>query len=183
MVAIKGHKLQQFITSQLVSSMFLQTQDEISGVINQSFLQWEQQDQLLASRLLSSMSESILMGMVGCDSAFQIWQTLEKYFVSQTRAKVSQLKDQLKAIKKDNLTLNECLLKIKHIVNLLSLVGHVLSNKDHIEAIFEGLSSEYDSFIVSVTQDQIHFLLKIMSLQSLPLAQETRIEKHHKNLD
>lgn len=150
MVAIKGHKLQQFITSQLVSSMFLQPQDEISGVINQSFLQWEQQDQLLASRLLSSMSESILMGMVGCDSAFQIWQTLEKYFVSQTRAKVSQLKDQLKAIKKDNLTLNECLLKIKHIVNLLSLVGHVLSNKDHIESIFEGLSSEYDSFIVSV---------------------------------
>ena len=88
MVAIKGHKLQQFITSQLVSSMFLQPQDEISGVINQSFLQWEQQDQLLASRLLSSMSESILMVMVGCDSEFQIWQTLEKYFVSQTRAKV-----------------------------------------------------------------------------------------------
>lgn len=58
----------------------------------------------------------------------------------------------MKAIKKDNLTFNKYLflLKIKHVVNILASMGHVLSPKDHVEVIFEGISSEYDNFLVSI---------------------------------
>ncbi|KAK6122009.1 hypothetical protein DH2020_044247 [Rehmannia glutinosa] len=33
---------------------------------------------------------------------------------------------------------------------LFALVGHSLGDKDHIETIFDGLPSEYDSFIISI---------------------------------
>lgn len=58
----------------------------------------------------------------------------------------------MKAIKKDNLTFNKYLflLKIKHVVNILASMGHVLYPKDHVEVIFEGLSSKYDNFLVSI---------------------------------
>ena len=57
--------------------------------MNQDFLDWEQQDQLLVFWLLSSMSEGVLSRRVNCESTFQIWKTLEVYFASQTRAKIS----------------------------------------------------------------------------------------------
>uniref|UniRef100_A0A803NSE1 Retrotransposon Copia-like N-terminal domain-containing protein n=1 Tax=Cannabis sativa TaxID=3483 RepID=A0A803NSE1_CANSA len=47
---------------------------------NPAYLDWEAQDQLLVSWLLSSMTLSLLTRMVGCESASQIWSTLEKYF-------------------------------------------------------------------------------------------------------
>lgn len=43
--------------------------------------------------------------------------------------------------------MNDFLLKIHSLVDHLALVGHELSPKDHINDIFESLSSKYDTFI------------------------------------
>ena len=92
------------------------------------------------SHHLASMSEGILTRLINCDTSGQIWSTLETYFGSQIRAKVSQFRTQLKNVKKEALMMNEFLLKIRGLVDHLALVGHKMSIADHVEVIFEGLT-------------------------------------------
>ena len=46
--------------------------------------------------------------------------------------------------------MNEYLLKICGFVDLLALIGVNLSVKDHIDAITDGLPSEYDTFFLTI---------------------------------
>ena len=128
--------------------------------MNQDFLYWEQQDQLLVSWFLSSTSEGVLLRCVNYDSNFQIWRTLEIYFASQTRVKISQYKTLLQKTKKESLGMNEYLLKIRGFVDLLPLVGVNLSVKDHIDAITDGLYSEYDTFFLTINSQIKDYLVK-----------------------
>ena len=94
MSTIHSHSLQHFVTgSRNPPFKYRSSEDRACGIVNQDFLNWEQQDRLLVSWLLSSMSEGFLSRCVNCDSTFQIWRTLEVYFASQTCAKVSQYKN------------------------------------------------------------------------------------------
>ena len=94
---------------------------------------------------------------------------------------MSQFKPQLRNTRKDSLTMNEYLLKIKGYIDLLGLVGHSMFEKEHIDAIFEGLSTDYDTFILSI-ESRID-IYTIDDIESLLLAQETKIEKKNKELD
>ena len=116
--------------------------------------------------------------MVNFDMASQVWSTLELYFASRVRAKASQYKTQLNNTKKGSLSMNEYLLKIRSLVDMLSLVSHELSAKGHVEAICDGLPEEHETFILTIdiknddyTVEEIEFIL---------LAQEARIKKRHK---
>lgn len=119
--------------------------------------------------------------MVGCETANQIWIKLSQYFASQTRAKVSQLKVLLQNVKKGSMTVNEYRLKIKDFVDRLASVGHPVSASDHIEAIFNGLHEDYNTFVISVSSRSESYMIE--EIESLLLAQESRSEKHSKDLD
>lgn len=60
-------------------------------------------------------------------------------------------------------------------INYLLSIGHILSSKDHIEVILNGLSIEYDTFIVSVTSRTNSYT--IGEIEYLLMAQEHRSEK------
>ena len=77
--------------------------------------------------------------------------------------------------------MNEYLLKIRGFVDLLALVGVNLSVKDHIDAIIDGLPSEYDTFFLTINSRTEDY--SVEEIESLLLAQEARIEKHSKRLD
>ncbi|RVW36051.1 hypothetical protein CK203_117294 [Vitis vinifera] len=83
--------------------------------------------------------------------------------------------------KKDDLSVNDYLLKIKSLIAQLASVGYVVTTKDHIDAIFDGLSFEYDTFVVTVNSR--NDLYTVAEIESLLLAQENRMEKHSKELD
>uniref|UniRef100_A0A803PY14 Uncharacterized protein n=1 Tax=Cannabis sativa TaxID=3483 RepID=A0A803PY14_CANSA len=55
----------------------------------------------------------------------------------------------LQNLKKGIPSLNDYLLKLKQNFDLLASVGETLSNRDHVAAIFKGLPSEYDTFVIS----------------------------------
>lgn len=112
--------------------------------------------------------------MVGCEFAHQIWKKLEVFFTSQTRAKINQLKLQLKNVKKTG-TVNEYMLSVKKIVDMLATVGSPIDTKEQIAAIFNGLPQEYDSFITSVMSRSEPY--SIEEMEALLMAQEERIEK------
>lgn len=87
----------------------------------------------------------------------------------------------LQGIKKGSLTVNEYLLKIKNIVDRLASVSHIVSSSYHIDAIFNGLSEEYDTFIISVNSRTEDYTVE--ETEALLLAQKGRIEKHSKELN
>lgn len=60
-------------------------------------------------------------------------------------------------------------------------MGHKLSDVDHVEAIFNGLPEEYDTFVISVDSKPESYSAE--EIESLLLAQEARIEKHSKDHD
>ncbi|PON31190.1 hypothetical protein PanWU01x14_371770 [Parasponia andersonii] len=96
------------------------------------------------------MGESLLTHMVGCYIFAQVWQTLELYFASQTKVKISQFKTQLQNLTKGDLSLNIYLSKVKALVDQLASLGHILTTTHHIDAIFEGLLSECDTFVLTI---------------------------------
>ena len=64
---------------------------------------------------------------------------------------------------------------IKTIVDSLLAVGQIVSVQEQIDAILEGLPSEYESLVTAISSkiDQFEF----EEIQSLLLAQEQRLEK------
>ncbi|RVW56384.1 Retrovirus-related Pol polyprotein from transposon RE1 [Vitis vinifera] len=122
------------------SLKFLTLRDGEVENVNIEFLDWEQQDQLLLSWLISSMSEGILASMVNCENFAQI----------------------------------------RGCIDLLGLVGHSISEKEHIDAIFEGLSTDNDTFILSI--ESLIDPYTVDDIESLLLAQEARIKKKNKEL-
>lgn len=119
--------------------------------------------------------------MVGCKIAAQIWTSLNHFFTTQTRTKVSQFRLMLQGTKKGSSSINEHLLKIKNITDPLASVGHPVSSSDHIDAILNGLPEEYDTFVISINSRSESYVVE--EIESLFLAQEERIEKHTKELD
>ena len=53
-------------------------------------------------------------------------------------------------MKKGSSSLFDYLLQIKKLANALSSVGSPITVTEHIEAIFQGLDEDYDSFITSM---------------------------------
>lgn len=78
------------------------------------------------------MSEGMLTRVVGFEYASEIWEKIWVHFASQTRAKVKQLKTQLRTTKKGVLKMNDYLLKIKGVVDSLAAVGNPVPMNDYI---------------------------------------------------
>ncbi|RVW65795.1 Retrovirus-related Pol polyprotein from transposon RE1 [Vitis vinifera] len=70
--------------------------------------------------------------------------------------------------------------QIRGCIDLLGLVGHSISEKEHIDAIFEGLSTYNDTFILSI--ESLIDPYTVDDIESLLLAQEARIKKKNKEL-
>lgn len=63
----------------------------------------------------------------------------------------------------------------------LASVGHIVSSSDHIDTIFNGLTEDYDIFVISVNSKTENYTVE--QIESLLLAEEGRIKKHFKGLD
>lgn len=91
------------------------------------------------------------------------------------RAKVRQLRCELKSTKKGTKNISEYLLKIKNIVDSLTAIGDPISNQDHLDAVLEGLPEEYNPFVM-----MIYSRLdtpSISEVEGLLLVQEVQFEK------
>uniref|UniRef100_A0A803NRU8 Integrase catalytic domain-containing protein n=1 Tax=Cannabis sativa TaxID=3483 RepID=A0A803NRU8_CANSA len=116
----------------------------------------------------------------GIEHEKSIWRSLEKHYTSCVSSKVLEFKTKLQNLKKGSMSLDEYLLKVKQHVDLLASVGETLTARDHIAAIFKGLPSEYDTFIISSNTRIEEYLTEIEA----PLQpRESRIEKSDKDIE
>ncbi|GKV27133.1 hypothetical protein SLEP1_g36338 [Rubroshorea leprosula] len=61
-------------------------------VLNPEYEVWLNNDGLLTSWLLGTMNEEALSLVVGCESAFQIWKSLEDHYLASTKEQEMHLK-------------------------------------------------------------------------------------------
>ena len=120
------------------------------------------------------MSKSFTTQMVGCKFSHQIWKRLEEYFASQTKAKVRQLKSQLRSTKKIG-SLNAYLLEIKKIMDNLASIGALVNEEDHVDAILDGLLEDYFALVTVITSKTEPCF--VSQVEALLMAHEERLEK------
>jgi hypothetical protein len=65
--------------------------DGVSLQVSQLFLRWKQQDQLILSALLFSLSMEVLHLVVDCPTSCSVWHTLEQALVSTSNSRIMQL--------------------------------------------------------------------------------------------
>ncbi|KAK6119364.1 hypothetical protein DH2020_046895 [Rehmannia glutinosa] len=152
LTAIVGYGLEGFISSQNTPPARLITSENTSQTsLNPDFVTWLRQDQLLASWLLSSLTENLLILMVGKNSSREIWETLEANFSGQSKARLMHHKLQLQTLRKGNLSMREFLSKVKSCCDALGTAGEPVSEQNHILYILGGLGSDYNPVVVAVT--------------------------------
>ncbi|CAA0837847.1 Unknown protein, partial [Striga hermonthica] len=139
--------------------------------VNPEYVSWVRQDQLLASWLLSSLSENLLVMMVGKNTSKEIWQAVESNYSGQSKARLMQFKLQLQTLKKGNLPMREFLSQVKACCDALGTACEPLSEQNHILHILGGLGQEYNAVVVVVTTrieaytlNEVHSML--LSLES-----------------
>ena len=89
LAAIWGFGLKGFIYGNSICSFEMTS--SVNGTpqsMNPEYVTWQTQDQLLVYWFLSSMSESILPQMVGCNTTNDICRTLNKVFAIRFKAKI-----------------------------------------------------------------------------------------------
>lgn len=135
---------------------------------------------MLFTWLLSSLSDSILPRVVGCKHAWQVWEKIQNHFYTTMKAKVRQLRFELKITKKGSRSINEYLLRIKAIVDQLIAAGDTLSDQEHIDVVLDGLPEEYNSFVMMIYARSDS--PSISDIESLLLLQEAQFDKFKQEL-
>jgi len=112
---------------------------------------WVQQDLMILSTIISTLSDSLISQVVGLPTSQAVWDTLTWMFSSQSQAQIMQIHYQLSTIKKGNLSVTDYFQKVKQLVDTLAAFHQPLQDCETVSYLFGGLSSEYDSLVTSVT--------------------------------
>ncbi|PNX95245.1 retrovirus-related Pol polyprotein from transposon TNT 1-94 [Trifolium pratense] len=140
---IKGHRLHMFLTDSAIGHN--------AGSNNDGF---NEKDQILLSWILSTLSESILKRVIGCNNSKQLWETLHNFFKNRARAKARQYASELNNImKKETESISEYLLRIKVLIDSLDFAGRSVNLQEHANVILGGLPKEYDAAVALINSE------------------------------
>ena len=176
---LRAHQLEKYVVNPVVPLKYLSEEDRAAGTINPEFTNWDRQDALIMSWLLSTLSDSILSRVVTCCHSFQVWNAICSHFHGLTRARTMQLRLELRTIKKGNKSCSEYLQRILQLCDTLTATGDAISNCEQTDAILGGLPPEYEALISTITA----FLTRdadvsVLDIETMILAHEARLEQH-----
>jgi hypothetical protein len=124
--------------------------DGTSLQVNQLFLHWKQQDQLIVSALLSSLSMEVLHLIVGCQTSCSAWRTLEQALASTSNSRIMQLHGSLQDLRQGDESVTQFMQKVKALFDELAVVGRPVSLKDFNLYVFRGLRGEFKDLVTSL---------------------------------
>ncbi|PPS01788.1 hypothetical protein GOBAR_AA18882 [Gossypium barbadense] len=171
LLALKAHKLQGFLDSQQTPVQFI-AGDNGGLRENPEFERYEQQDSALASWLLSSINPTVLPHLIGMDTSAKIWDAIIALYGTQTTSKLMFHRRSLHSQRKGDLSMKEFLMKVKSCCDALASYGEVISEREHVTAILNGLSAEYESVISIVAASQVPYT--VQGVTSMLLDTENR---------
>ena len=111
---------------------------------------WKQNDQLVMSLLLSSLTEEALSITIGFTTSRDIWNAIETAFSHKSKARELQIKDELHLMKRGSRSISEYSRVFKAHCDQLSAMGCPVEDTDKVHWYLRGLGHEFSSF--STTQ-------------------------------
>lgn len=148
MKLIQAMKLTSFIkegkaeSSTIVTVGRGSTTSEIVEVMNA----WEEKDVLLRSWISGTMTEESMYLIVGCFSAKEMWDNIEKTYLQATKDKEFQLKQQLQNIKFGSRTTDEYSKELKNICDGLEAIHKHVDEDSKVINFARGLGPKYKTF-------------------------------------
>jgi len=146
-------------------------------VPNPEYQFWVQQDKLILSAIISTLSKIVLTHVVGLQKSLDIWTTLEKMFASQSKARIVQIRLQLATLKKGDSSIADYFQKAQTLAHTLAAIDEPLKESEVITYILAGLSTDYDSLVTTVSTHVDPISLE--DLYGHLLTHEQRIELHN----
>jgi len=124
--------------------------DGISLQVNPLFQTWKQQDQLILSALLSSLSMEVLHLVVGCQSSCSAWGTLERALASTFYSHIMQLHSSLQDLRQGDESVTQFMQKAKALFDELAAAGRPVSLEEFNLYVFRGLRGEFKDLVTSL---------------------------------
>jgi len=177
---LRGTKMVRFVVSSQIPPVFLTDVAREAGTENPAYIEWEEQDSLLCTWILSTISSSLFSRFVRLRNSYQVWDEVHSYCSTQMRTRSRQLKSELRSITEGSFTIADFIGRVRTISESLMSVGDPMPHHDLIEVILEALLEEFNP-IVATVNSQAH-IVSLDELKSQLLTQEARNEKFKKAL-
>ncbi|KAG6470766.1 hypothetical protein ZIOFF_071844 [Zingiber officinale] len=118
----------------------------------EAFKKWKQQNAKAEFVLKRSISHGIFEHIIGCESAREIWQTLDRLFNKKNEARLQMLENELAVTKQEGISISEYFLKVKNLCSEISFINpeERISEARKKRYIIRGLQPEYTPFITSI---------------------------------
>uniref|UniRef100_A0A2N9F3J7 Retrotransposon Copia-like N-terminal domain-containing protein n=1 Tax=Fagus sylvatica TaxID=28930 RepID=A0A2N9F3J7_FAGSY len=174
---LRGQHLFQFVdgSSTIPQPIITASSDGASTtIINPEFTQWQLQDQIVLSALISSLSEKVIAHVVRCTTSRDLWATLERMFTAQSQARLMQIHYQLSTLRKGSTSISDYFQTFTGLADTLAAIDQPLPDFQLVSFLLAGLGPEYDSFVTSVQQRTEPITLDY--LYGHLLTHETRLE-------
>ena len=118
---------------------------------NPDFLTWVQQDQMILSALISSLTESLIAQVVGYFTSREVCMALERLFASHSQARIMQMHFQLATLKKAGSSIGDYYQKFKSLSDNLAAAGQPLNDYESTSFLLSGLGTDFDSVVASLS--------------------------------
>jgi hypothetical protein len=150
-------------------------------ISNPHYYTWYDQDQVVLSALVSSLSENILAQMVSLSTSREVWVALERMFSFHSFARAIQTRQFLASTKKGNLSISGYFQKIRSFLDNLAANRQPLQNHEFTIYLLGGLDTSYDAIVTSISTQIDKMTLEDMFNHLL--AFELRLEQQQISFD
>lgn len=104
---ITSHKLHRLLIDPEIPPQFTTNEDWLNQQYSDKYEKWLVQDQTLFIWILSTLSDMVLPRLLSCKHTHQVWDKLHKHYYSHLKAKIRQLRYELKNMKKGIRSISE----------------------------------------------------------------------------
>ncbi|GKV49598.1 hypothetical protein SLEP1_g56338 [Rubroshorea leprosula] len=126
---------------------------------------WLQEDRLVKSLIVATLSPAVRNFTAGLKSARDVWKVLEERFANSSKERARDLLRQLREVKRDEHPTHDAYLqKINMISNELAAIKEPLDDGDKVYWSLNGLGDKYDSFVTpmqNLLSNESKYLLHI----------------------
>ncbi|XP_010252418.1 PREDICTED: uncharacterized protein LOC104593993 [Nelumbo nucifera] len=148
--SLRGHHLYGYVDESFPCPPLFLEDGSSQGSIrsNSDHVARVEQDQLIISWLLSSLTEPVLAQVVGCKTSREVWDQLHVLFSSTSKTRIHDLKLELAYLKKGTLTVTDYAHKIKNLSHALAASGHFLTDVDQIHYLLGALKASLFTIVL-----------------------------------
>ncbi|KAK0580027.1 hypothetical protein LWI29_035292 [Acer saccharum] len=146
-----GHGLYQYVDDTLPTPPpTLPAADGASADPNPAYLHWFQQDQLVVSYLVATMTEPMLSLIVGKSTALEMWLCLKDSFSQHSVANAANTRFQLMDMTKCTKSISAYLQHAKSLSDSLAAICEPISSTDLVTTVLRGLGSDYAMIVTAI---------------------------------